>query len=204
MLAPALVAAALLAASPVPSRTLVPAAEAAPPITWVIDQNHSELTFRIRHIVSRVRGTFGKWKGTIVADPVNLTGGSVDVRIETASIDTRNERRDTHLRSADFFDATNHPEISFVSRKVTVSGTDLTIEGDLTIRGVTKPVVLEGEFNGSSGEGEKQRLGFSATTKINRMDYGVSWNRAAEGGGAVLGDEVTIEIAIAAVRAAVS
>ncbi|HEX2206831.1 MAG TPA: YceI family protein [Longimicrobium sp.] len=161
---------------------------------------HSELTFRIRHLVSRVNGTFNTWSGTIVADPANLGGGSVSVDIQTASIDTNNERRDTHLRSADFFDAENHPAITFRSTRVVARGNELQVHGNLTIRGVTRPVVLEGRMLEVGGAPGRRRIGFEAETRINRMDYGVSWNRAAEGGGAVLGDEVTISIAIAAVE----
>jgi polyisoprenoid-binding protein YceI len=180
-------------------------APVAPPVTWQIDVTHSELTFRIRHLVSRVNGTFGQWKGSIVADPANLSGGSVNVEIQTASIDTRNERRDTHLRSGDFFDAAGHPTITFVSTRVQAQrGGALKIHGNLTIRGVTKPVVLDGRMLEVGGTPGRRRIGFEASTKINRMDYNVTWNRAAEGGGAVLGDEVEITIAVEAVEQAPS
>ncbi|HEX9937965.1 MAG TPA: YceI family protein [Longimicrobium sp.] len=178
-------------------------APVAPPVTWQIDVTHSELTFRIRHLVSRVNGTFGQWKGSIVADPANLSGGSVNVEIQTASIDTRNERRDTHLRSGDFFDAAGHPTITFASTRVQAQrGGALKIHGNLTIRGVTKPVVLDGRMLAVGGTPGRRRIGFEASTKINRMDYNVTWNRAAEGGGAVLGDEVDITIAVEAVEQA--
>jgi polyisoprenoid-binding protein YceI len=178
-----------------------PRAAAVAPATYKIDVTHSELSFRIRHFMSRVSGSFREWNGTITADPASLSGGSVEVTINTASIDTRNERRDTHLRSDEFFDAANHPALTFRSRSVEVQGTQLKLAGDLTIRGVTRPVVLEGEFLGTQGSGPgKERIGFSASTKINRLDYGVSWNRTVEGGGAMLGDEVQIDIAVEAVR----
>ena len=177
-----------------------PAAVAAAPVRWRIDTSHSELTFRIRHLVSRVSGQFNQWSGTIVADPASLAGGSVEVDIQTASIDTNNERRDTHLRSADFFDAPNHPTITFRSTRVAVDGRELRVHGNLTIRGVTRPVVLEGEMTEVSGVPGKRRIGFEAQTTIDRMDYGVTWNRAAEAGGAVLGDEVRISIAVSAVE----
>lgn len=186
--------AATLLAAPAP-------AAAQDSVTWKIDVTHSELTFRIRHLVSRVNGTFRDWSGTISADPANWNAGSVAVAIRTESIDTRNERRDTHLRSADFFDAASHPEIRFTSTSVRVDGSTVTLAGDLTIRGTTKPVTLTGEFLGVTGQGAgKERVGFEVAGKINRMDYGVSWNRAAEGGGVVLGDEVEIRVVIAAVR----
>ncbi|MFZ5623468.1 MAG: YceI family protein [Gemmatimonadota bacterium] len=196
-IAAALVIAAL-AAAPDPSPSLqVPVA----PITWTIDPVHSEVSFRIRHFVTRVRGTFRKWNGTITADPANLAAGSVNVTIEAASIFTDNERRDTHLRSADFFDVANHPTITFTSTRVEATGNRIRVTGDLTIRGVTKSVVLEGEFLGVSGpDGKGQRIGFQASTVIDRKDFGVSWNRAAEGGGLMLGDDVTIDINIEAVR----
>ena len=164
---------------------------------WRIDVSHSELTFRIRHLVSRVNGTFREWSGTMTGDPADWSnGGSVEVTIQTASIDTRSERRDQHLWSSDFFDAAAHPTITFRSRAVRTDGQTITIDGDLTMRGVTKPVTLTGEVLGVSDT----RAGFSAQTKLNRLDFGVSYNRGVEGGGVLLGDEVTIDIAIEAVR----
>lgn len=192
-LAPAL----FLGGTPTPA---VQPAPAAVPVTWQIDATHSEVSFRVRHLVSRVRGSFSDFSGTIVADPANLAGGRVQVEIKTASIDTNNERRDTHLRSGDFFEAEAHPTITFRSNRVEVNGRELRVHGDLTMRGVTKPVVLEGEVLGIGGVAGKRRIGFQASTTVNRMDYGVSWNRAAEGGGAVLGDEVQITLNIAAVE----
>jgi polyisoprenoid-binding protein YceI len=194
-------------ASAAPGGTAASAASAAATpragaVTWAIDANHSELVFRIRHLVSRVNGTFREWGGTVTADPANLAGGAVDVTIKTASIDTRNERRDNHLRTGDFFLADSFPEITFKSRSVKVEGENVTVAGDLTMRGVTKPVVLEGRYLGITGTPGKRRLGFEASTRVNRLDYGVKWNRAAEGGGAVLGDEVDIVITVAAVETA--
>jgi polyisoprenoid-binding protein YceI len=186
-----------LAAEPV-------AAPAPAPVTWNIDASHSSVTFRIRHLVSRVNGSFGQFKGTVLADPQNLAGGSVQVEIQTASIDTNNDRRDTHLRSGDFFDAEKYPTITFRSTRVQVTGRNLRVHGDLTMRGVTRPVVLTGEMTGVTGAAGKRRIGFEASTTIDRKDFGVQWNRAAEGGGAVLGDEVQIQINVAAVEQAAS
>jgi polyisoprenoid-binding protein YceI len=201
LLSLAVVPAALAAAAAAAQAPRIQApVSAAAPVRWQIDATHSELTFRIRHLVSRVRGQFNTWSGTITADPAGLAGGSVSVDIQTASIDTNNERRDTHLRSADFFDAENHPTITFRSTRVEANGRDLRVHGDLTIRGVTKAVVLEGQMLEVGGTAGRRRIGFEAETQIDRMDYGVAWNRAAEGGGAVLGDEVTISIAIEAVE----
>ena len=177
------------------------ASVAADTATFNIDKGHSELTFRIRHIMSRVSGTFTDWKGTITGNPAAWSGGSTEIIIQTTSIDTRLERRDTHLRSADFFDAANHPEITFKSTSVVVAGNAVTLTGDLTIRGVTKPVTLSGEYLGTTGEGAKQRVGFHVSGKINRMDFGVAWNKVLETGGVMLGDDVDLDISVEAVRA---
>lgn len=189
---------ALALATPVAGQA--PTAAPSQPI-WRIDRTHSELTFRIRHLVSRVSGHFGDWSGTITVDPANLAAGTVAVEIKAASIDTDNERRDNDLRSDRFFDVARFPLLTFRSTRVEVNGSSLRIHGDLTIRDVTRAVVLEGEYLGRTGSGAQERLGFAASTRINRLDYGVTWNRLVEGGGSLLGDEVTIEIAIAAVRA---
>ena len=170
-------------------------------VTYRIDTGHSDVSFRIRHMMSRTSGTFNEWSGSITADPTDWSTGSVDVTIQAASIDTRHPRRDADIRSDNFFDVETWPTITFKSRKVEVSGTALTITGDLTIRDVTRPVVLKGEFLGRSGSGPgKERIGFEASTTINRLDYGVKWNRALEGGGVLLGDEVEITINIEAIR----
>ena len=168
---------------------------------WKIDPTHSELQFRIRHLVGKVTGTFTDWEGTITGDPADWQSGSASVVIRTASITTNNERRDNDLRSARFFDAATYPEISFRSTSVKLNGEALTIAGELTMRGVTKPVVLAGTYNGiSPGQEGRDRVGFEVTTSINRLDYGVSYNRAVEGGGVLLGDEVTIQVTVEAVR----
>lgn len=192
----------------VPGSLAVPAAPApatlparADTATYRIDVGHSELTFRIRHLMSRANGTFREWAGTITADPADWSTGSVDVTIQAASIDTRHDRRDTDLRSENFFDVANHPTITFRSTRVEVNGSEITVTGDLTMKGITKPVVLTGEFLGRMGAGtERERVGFSATGTVNRTDYGIVWNRAVEGGGVLLGDEVEITLAIEAIR----
>jgi polyisoprenoid-binding protein YceI len=177
------------------------APRAAAPAVWNIDPVHSGVGFTIRHFVSRVRGKFKDVKGTIAADPEAWQNGNIDVAIATASISTDNDRRDNHLRSGDFFAADSFPTITFKSTRIERTGDDAKIYGDLTIRGVTKPVVLDGHFTGLMKSAQGDRVGFEATTTVNRVDYGVKWNRAAEGGGAMLGDEVKIEIAVEAVRA---
>ena len=179
----------------------VPARGAAQASTWAIDPVHSELTFRIRHYVTKVRGTFGKWGGTIVADPKGLAGGTVEVSIDAKSIDTNMEMRDNHLRSNDFFATDSFPTLTFKSTRVEVAGSAVRVFGNLTIRGITRPVVLAGEYGGASkGTDGKERIGFEASTKVNRMDYHVAWNRAIEGGGVMLGDEVEINITVEAVK----
>lgn len=203
---PALLTATLLAAAPLAAQaqaSIPGGASAEPaqgPLAWRIDANHSDLTFRVRHLVSRVPGTFDRWSADLRADPSDWTSGSVTVTIETASINTRQEKRDNHLRSDDFFDAANHPTITFQSRSIAAEGDRLRIAGDLTIRGITKPVVLDAEIVAlTAASNGSRRVGFHATTRINRHDFGVSWNRAAEGGGLVLADDVDIEINLAAV-----
>jgi polyisoprenoid-binding protein YceI len=193
--------AALAVAIALPLSPVAVAPRSPAPGTYKIDVAHSELTFRVRHIVSKAYGTFRDWGGTIVADPTAWGNGSTTIEIKTASIDTRHEKRDTHLRSPDFFDVEKYPLMTFTSTSAEVTGTTVTLKGDLTIRDVTRPIVLTGEYLGASGdEGPKQRLGFHVSGKINRLDYGLTWNRVAEGGGLVLGDDVEIEITVAAVR----
>jgi polyisoprenoid-binding protein YceI len=176
-----------------------PAAEA--PTVWTIDNTHSGVGFQIRHFVSKVRGKFKDVKGTITADESAWQDAVVDVEISTASISTDNDRRDAHLRSPDFFAADSFPTMRFRSTRIERNGDTAKIYGDLTIRGVTRPVVLDGTFTGIMKAAQGDRVGFEAATTINRLDYGVKWNRAAEAGGAMLGDDVKIEINIEAVRA---
>lgn len=200
LLAAVLAATATLAPAAAEAQAARPAAAATS--TWEIDPVHSEMSFRVRHLLSRVNGTFTDWSGTITLDEANPARSSVRVAIRTASIDTNNERRDGHLRSPDFFAADSFPTITFASRRVTQRGNDLRIEGDLTIRGVTRPVVLTGTASGRRrGMQGEERIFYTASTTIDRTAFGVSWNRAAEGGGAVLGDEVQITLDIQAVRA---
>lgn len=198
----AALALALPAAATAQAPSAATAAPAAAGIVYTIDPNHSELRFRIRHLVSRVSGTFDRWKGTItVADPARWEDAAIEVAIETASIDTNNESRDADLRSESFFDAANHPTITFRSTRIERSGERARIHGDLTVRGVTKPVVLEGAFLGSTRAASgRERVGFEVTTTIDRLDYGITWNRVVEGGGVTLGDEVRIEITVGAER----
>lgn len=168
---------------------------------WNIDKSHSSVTFQIRHFVSKVRGSFSDFKGTITANEDAWQNGAVAVDIVTSSIDTNNEGRDKDLRSTSFFVADSFPTITFRSTRIERKGNDAKIHGELTMRGVTKPVVLEGSFTGIQRSARGDRVGFDASTTINRTEWGVTWNRAAEGGGVMLGDEVKIEINVEAIKA---
>jgi len=192
----AVAAPAIQAESPPPVR-----AEAPAPATYQIDPVHSELSFRVRHLIGRVAGTFNEWSGTLVLDPADLAGGRVDVTVQTASINTLNADRDAHLRTPDFFATDSFPTMTFRSQRVEVNGDQLKVHGDLTLRGVTKPVVLSGRYLGRIGQDPwgKERVAFLASTTLNRHDFGVSFNQPAEGM-SMIGDEVDIEIAIEAVK----
>jgi polyisoprenoid-binding protein YceI len=169
---------------------------------WNIDKGHSSVNFQIRHFVSKVRGSFTDFKGTITADPESWENAQIDVVINTPSLTTNNERRDADLRSPNFFSVDTFPTITFKSSRIERKGDDARVYGTLTIRSVTKDVVLDGHFNGIQKNAQGgDRVGFDASTTINRLDYGVKWNRAVEGGGVMLGDEVKIEINVEAVRA---
>jgi polyisoprenoid-binding protein YceI len=175
--------------------------ESPAPATYVIDPVHSELSFRVRHLVGRVAGTFNDWGGTMVLDPADLSGGKVEVTVQTASINTLNSDRDAHLRTPDFFAADSFPTMTFRSDRVVVVGTQVKVYGDLTLRGITKPVVLDGIYLGRIEQDPwgAERVAFLARTKIDRQDYGVSFNQVLEKM-TMIGDEVEIEIAIEAVR----
>ncbi|GEE01113.1 polyisoprenoid-binding protein [Gordonia spumicola] len=170
--------------------------------TWNIDPVHSTVGFTVRHLmVSKVRGSFGAFTGTIevAADGTPAVNATIDV----TSIDTRNAQRDEHVRSADFFDAGNHPTATFVSTSVEAKGDDYLVHGDFTLRGVTKPVTLEMEFNGvNPGMGHGAVAGFDAKTVINRKDFGIDIEMPLETGGTVVGDKITITLEIEAVLAA--
>ncbi|HZQ77367.1 MAG TPA: YceI family protein [Acidimicrobiia bacterium] len=177
--------------------TEVPAAGA-----YALDASHSEVGFAVRHLmVSKVRGRFSDVAGTIEIGE-NPYESSVSVTIGTASIDTRDEQRDGHLRSGDFFDAEAWPTMTYQSRSVRDAGKGrYAVEGDLTIKGVTRPVPLELTFEGGAADPwGGLRIGFSAKAEIDREDFGLSWNQALETGGVVVGKKVTIEIEAEAVK----
>lgn len=167
----------------------------AAPTTWTIDPNHSNVTFSIRHFFSKVTGSFTKFSGQVVYDPANPGASMAKAEIDANSITTSNDRRDNHLRSADFFDVAKYPTLSFESTKVTADGSKLKIEGNLTMHGVTKPVTLEGEFLGAGPAMGGQRAGFEASGKIDRKEFGIVWNKTVDNG-TMLGDDVEIHLGI--------
>ena len=173
--------------------------------TWTIDPDHSNVGFRVRHLmISNVRGSFDKHSGTVVIDDKDITKSKVEVTIDTGSINTNVTRRDEHLRSADFFDVAKFPTMTFVSRKVAKAGQDrLKVTGDLTLHGVTKEVVLdvEGPSKESKDPWGNFRRGATATTKINRKDFGLIWNKALETGGVAVGEEIAITLEIEMIKA---
>lgn len=168
------------------------------PDTWTIDPSHSELSFTARHLmVAKVRGTFSDFTATVeVGSP--LAGTSVSATVQLASVSSGAADRDTHLRSGDFFDVENTPEMTFVSTKVT----DSTLEGDLTIKGITKPVVFDLEFNGVQADPwGNTKAGIEAQTEINRKDWDLTWNAALEGGGVLVSEKVKINLDIELLKA---
>ena len=170
---------------------------------YTIDSAHSAASFGVRHMmVSTVPGTFSKVAGKISYDPKNLAASKVEATVDVSTINTREPKRDAHLKSPDFFDVAKFPTITFRSTKWYKEGAKLKIAGDLTIHGVTKPVVLDvegptAEVKGASGG---LMIGASATTKISRKEFGLTWNKLMETGGAVVGDEVTIRLDIEAAK----
>ena len=172
--------------------------------TWTIDPDHSNIGFKVRHLmVSNVKGSFDKHTGVVEINDKDITKSKVEVSIDTRSINTNVQKRDEHLRSADFFDVARYPTMTFVSRKVAKAGTDrLKVTGDLTLHGVTRQVVLdvEGPTAESKDPWGNIRKGATATTVINRKDFGLVWNTALETGGVAVGDDVTITLEIEMIR----
>ncbi len=168
--------------------------------TWQIDPVHSEVSFSVRHLmVSKVRGTFSRFSGSIhVGD--NPLDSSVEATIDMDSIDTRDATRDAHLRSADFFEVERYPTMTYRSTGIRAEGDGYVIDGELTLHGVSRPVELAVEFNGvSSDPWGGTRAGFSATTEINRRDFGVDISMPLDGGGVVVGDKVKVHLEIEAI-----
>jgi len=172
--------------------------------TWTIDPDHSNIGFKVRHLmVSNVKGSFDKHTGTVEINDKDITKSKVEVSIDTNSINTNVQKRDDHLRSADFFDVAKFPTMTFVSKKIAQAGKDkLKVTGDLTLHGVTKEVVLdvEGPSKESKDPWGSLRKGATATTKINRKDFGLVWNKALETGGVAVGNEITITLEIEMIK----
>jgi len=172
-------------------------------MSWQIDSAHSEINFTVRHMmISNVRGRFEKFTGSVNLDEQTPANSTVDVIIDTTSINTREEKRDAHLRSPDFFNVEQYPSMSFKSTRVEVlDESHGRLHGDLTIRGVTRPVVLDVEYAGmSKSPWGTTSAGFTASTRINRKDWGLEWNVALETGGWLVGDEIKIDIDLELVK----
>jgi polyisoprenoid-binding protein YceI len=172
-------------------------------MTWQIDPAHSEIQFSARHMmISTVRGRFKRFSGTVEADEQNPTTARVEVQIDAASIDTGDDKRDTHLRSPDFLNVEQYPYITFKSTKIEQrDATHGQITGNLTIRDVTKPVILEVEYAGmAKSPWGTISAGFSAHTRINRKDWGLNWNVALETGGWLVSDEIRVDIEVELVK----
>ena len=173
--------------------------------TWNIDPVHSVAEFKVKHMmISNVKGQFTGIQSTLTHSEKSPTESRVDVTIDAASVNTRDPQRDAHLKSADFFDVEKFPTLTFKSTKVTRVGDDeLSVAGDLTIHGITRPVVfdVEGPTPPAKDPWGNSRMGVSATTKINRKDFGLTWNAALETGGILVGEEVTITLDIQFIKA---
>ena len=180
------------------------AAASAAPLTFDIDKVHSQVGFSIRHFFSKVQGQFKDFSGTIVMDQAKPEASSVEATIQTASIFTDNEKRDAHLRTPDFFAADSFPTLTFKSTKVIPAGKDkYKVTGDLTMRGVTRSVVLDVEFLGmgqvgAGGQDWGTKAGFDATTAVDRHDYRINWNKTLDAGGVMLGGDVAITLHVEA------
>lgn len=174
------------------------------PTMYEIDKAHTVIGFKVRHLgIANVTGTFSDYSTRIKLDPDDLSTMEAAARIKVASVDTGNERRDADLRSPNFFEAETYPDIRFESTEViAVNGNEFELAGNLTIHGVTKRVVLEGELIGvAQGPGGKQRVGIEAETTIDRREFGLEWNRLTEAGGVIVGHDVKIFLEIEAVQA---
>lgn len=172
---------------------------------WQVDAAHSAVSLTVRHmVISKVRGRFTKWNAKLALDTADLARSSVEVDLDAASLDTGVADRDAHLRSADFLDVEKHPTLRYRSRRVeAVSKERLRVVGDLTIKGVTREVVLDVEYGGQGKDPwGNQRVGFTATAALNRKEFGLTWNQALETGGVLVADRVDVEIELQAIRQA--
>jgi polyisoprenoid-binding protein YceI len=172
--------------------------------TWKIDPAHSSAQFVVRHMmITNVRGGFSGIQGTVVYDPDDLNASSVDVTIDKNTLNTGDATRDAHVKSAEFLDVENYPTITFKSKKITKDGDGLKVTGDLTMHGITKEVVLnvDGPTEEQKDPWGNIRVGASATTKIKRSDFGLTWNAALETGGIMLGDDLKLELDVSLIKA---
>jgi polyisoprenoid-binding protein YceI len=170
---------------------------------YTIDKAHSEVTFKVKHLgISYVYGNFGEFEGTYTFEPTTPSESSVQATIKTTSIDTGNSKRDDHLRNPDFFEASAYPLITYRSKAIeNASASGFKVIGDLTMHGVTKEVVLDVVYNGAATDpGGNERTAFSATTELNRKDFGLTWNKLLETGGVIVGDEIKINLEIAGIK----
>ena len=172
--------------------------------TWQIDPDHSSFQFKVRHLmVSNVKGDFTKVKGAVTMDNKDISNLNVELTIDATSVNTGHAKRDEHLRAADFFDVAKYPTITFVSKKVTKNGPDrLKVTGDLTMHGVTREVAVnvEGPTQEVKDPGGNFRRGAAGTARINRKDFGLTWNRALETGGVVVGEDVDLFVEIELIK----
>lgn len=162
---------------------------------WSLDKAHSEIEFKVKHMmITNVKGQFQDFDVTVDSESNHLENAKIDLTIKTATINTKNEQRDEHLRSSDFFDASAHPEITFHATSSTKDGDDIKLTGDLTIKGVTKSITVDVEFGGLAKDPwGNEKIGYTATGKINRQDFGLTWNAALETGGLMVSDEVKFQ-----------
>ncbi len=184
--------------------TKLTAPQTATTTTWNIDPVHSVAEFKVKHMmISNVKGQFTGVSGTLKLDEANISNSSIEASIDAASINTREPQRDAHLKSADFFDIEKFPTLTFKSTGVSRKDSELAVAGELTIHGVTRKVVFDVEGPTAPGKDPwgNTRIGLSATTKINRKDYGLTWNAALETGGILVGEDVTITLDVEFVKA---
>ncbi|HEX3130677.1 MAG TPA: YceI family protein [Thermoanaerobaculia bacterium] len=176
---------------------LLPALAAADPVVYKVDPDHSGVGFTIRHFVSNVSGRFKDFDGVVKYDKANPAASSVSFTVQAKSIDTDNDDRDNHLRSPDFFDVEKFPTLTFTSTSVKAADADtLEVTGDLTIKGVTKKVTIPVDVLGSVKTPRGEKAGFETSFKLDRKEYGITWNRALDTGGAILGDDVKVVISV--------
>ncbi|PKG47555.1 MULTISPECIES: YceI family protein [unclassified Planococcus (in: firmicutes)] len=168
---------------------------------WTVDQAHSEIGFSVKHMmISKVKGSFASYEAQVEADENNLENALIDFKIDVTSIDTNNEDRDNHLRSADFFDAEQHPHITFNATDIRKKDDDeYELEGDLTIKGITRPAKFEAEYGGkATNPWGVEVVAYNVNGKINRKDFGLTWNQALETGGVLVGEDIKLNLEIQA------